>query len=107
MMHVRQENNPPSHHAHSSFPMKSLKALKNLTPLKKLECNSSKLRLPHMVVSIWLTCGDHLRAIQLNRMDLESLVFYGTSHLYPHENKPHVHPNWSWFGPIATQYPRK
>jgi hypothetical protein len=46
-----------------------------------------------MVVSVWLTRGDHLRAIQLNRTDLEFLVFYGTSHLYPHQKKPHVRPN--------------
>jgi len=32
--HFRKENNPPMHQAHSSFPMKSLKALNNLTPPK-------------------------------------------------------------------------
>jgi hypothetical protein len=32
--HFKKENNPPTHQAHSSFPMKSLKALNNLTPLK-------------------------------------------------------------------------
>ncbi len=56
-----------------------------------------------MVVSVRLTRGDHLRAIQLNRTDLKSLATYGTSHLYPYQNKPCVRPNWSWFGPIATQ----
>ncbi len=60
-----------------------------------------------MVVSVWLTRGDHLRAIQLNRTDLKSLATYGTPHLYPCQNKPCVHSNWSWFGPIATQYQRE
>jgi hypothetical protein len=59
-----------------------------------------------MVVSVWLTHGDHMRAIQLNRTDLKSLATYGTSYLYlcQNKNKPHVRPNWSWFGLVTTQY---
>jgi hypothetical protein len=60
-----------------------------------------------MAMSVWLTRGDHLRAIQLNRTDLKSLVIHGNSHLYycqKPKNKPHVRPNWSWLGPIATEF---
>jgi hypothetical protein len=40
-----------------------------------------------MVMSVWLTHGDHLQVIQLNRMDLKSLVIHGNSYLHHCQNQ--------------------
>ncbi len=103
--YFEKENNPPTQPCAFIIPyynLKQLKTLNNLTTLEYPSCNFLKLRLPHTVVSVWFTRGDQLRAIQLNKMDLKSLVIHGNSHLHHYQNqKPHVRPNQNWLELVA------
>ncbi len=48
-----------------------------------------------MVILVWITSGDQLWAIQLNRTNLKSLVIHGNSHLHHCQNqKPRCPPQF-------------